>query len=109
MGRNSRAAFTNRALIQHKQKAGRGGSRLGLRTRSALAPFGMFAGYIDQQTIISDQPVLVVDGEAVLSSFSRVHEAETFLQQSKSDTALIFRHNGHNWDICPAECPSNRP
>jgi hypothetical protein len=63
----------------------------------------MFAGYIDQQTIISDQPVLVLDGEAVLSSFSQVQEAECFLKQAKSDTALIFRHNGHNWDICRAE------
>jgi len=69
----------------------------------------MFAGYIDQQTIISDQPVLVVDGEAVLSSFSRLHEAETYLKQANSDTALIFRHNGHNWDICPAERPNGRP
>jgi len=69
----------------------------------------MFAGYIDQQTIISDQPVLVVDGEAVLSSFSRVHEAETFLKRANSDTALIFRHNGHNWDVCPADRPSSQP
>ena len=69
----------------------------------------MFAGNIDQQTIISDQPVLVVDGEAVLSSFSRLHEAETYLKQTNSDTALIFRHNGHNWDICPAERPIGQP
>jgi hypothetical protein len=63
----------------------------------------MFAGYIDQQTIISDQPVLVVDGEAILSSFSRVQEAESFLKQAPSDTALIFRHNGQNWDMCREE------
>ena len=69
----------------------------------------MFAGYIDRQTIISDQPVLVVDGEAVLSSFSKVHEAETFLKHAKSDTAVIFRHNGHNWDVCAAECAGSRP
>ncbi len=69
----------------------------------------MFAGYIDQQTIISDQPVLVVDGETVLSSFSRLHEAETFVQESRSNTALIFRHNGYKWDVCPAERPSRQP
>ena len=65
----------------------------------------MFAGYIDQQTIISDQPVLVVDGEAVLSSFSQMQDAERYLKQAGSDTALIFRHNGHNWDMCRAEPP----
>jgi hypothetical protein len=61
---------------------------------------GMFAGNIQEQTVISDQPVLVVDGEAILSSFSRLHDAELFLKHAKSDTALIFRHNGHNWDVC---------
>jgi hypothetical protein len=66
----------------------------------------MFAGNIDQQTVISDQPVLVVDGEAVLSSFSRLYDAELFLKHAKSDTALIFRHNGHNWDVCRDEAPS---
>jgi hypothetical protein len=63
----------------------------------------MFAGNIHQQTVISDQPVLVVDGDAVLSSFSRLYDAEKFLKHAKSDTALIFRHNGHNWDICGEE------
>jgi hypothetical protein len=60
----------------------------------------MFAGNIEQQTVISDQPVLVVDGEVVLNSFSRLQEAELFLKHAQSDTALIFRHNGYNWDVC---------
>jgi hypothetical protein len=63
----------------------------------------MFAGIINQQTVIADRPLLVVDGEAILSSFSELREAARFLKDVKSDTALIFRHNGSNWDICPAE------
>jgi len=63
----------------------------------------MFAGIINQQTVISDRPVLVVDGEAVLSSFSEMREAARFIEDVRSDTALIFRHNGSNWDICPKE------
>ncbi len=60
----------------------------------------MFAGNINTQTVIADQPVVVVDGENILSSFSGVKEATQFLKIVKSDTALIFRHNGSNWDIC---------
>jgi hypothetical protein len=64
----------------------------------------MFAGNLDQQTIISDQPVLVVDGEAILNSFSRVEDATDFITRTKSATAIILRHNGLNWDICsPAQ------
>ena len=59
----------------------------------------MFAGHIDRQTIISDQPVLVLDGEAVLSSFADVEDATDFIVRSKSDTAIILRHNGLNWDV----------
>ena len=60
----------------------------------------MFAGNIKEQTVIADQPVLVVDGESVLNAFDRVNEAVVFLRRAKSDTALIFRHNGSNWDVC---------
>ena len=60
----------------------------------------MFAGNIKAQTVIADQPVVVVDGENILSSFSGVKEATQFLKIVKSDTAMIFRHNGSNWDIC---------
>jgi hypothetical protein len=59
----------------------------------------MFAGTIENQTIIADQPVLVVDGEAVLNSFSRIQEARIYLRKANSDTAIIFRHNGLNWDV----------
>jgi hypothetical protein len=69
----------------------------------------MFAGYIKQQTIISDQPVVVVDGKDILSSFSGVKEATQFLRRVNSDTALIFKHNGSNWDMCPAEPPDPNP
>jgi hypothetical protein len=59
----------------------------------------MFAGTIDNQTIIADQPVLVVDGESVLNSFARIQEAKIYLRKANSDTAMIFRHNGLNWDV----------
>lgn len=58
----------------------------------------MFAGNIKEQTVIADQPVLVVDGDAVLNSFDRLNEARSYLKRAKSDTAIIFRHNGLNWD-----------
>lgn len=61
----------------------------------------MFAGNVHEQTIIADQPVLVVDGEAILNSFARVEDATEFLVRTQSDTALILRHNGLNWDILP--------
>lgn len=61
----------------------------------------MFAGYLDETTIISDQPVLVVDGKSVVNSFARIDEATDFVARIRSDTAVILRHNGLNWDICP--------
>jgi hypothetical protein len=61
----------------------------------------MFAGNVHQQTIIADQPVLVLDRGAVLNSFARVEEATDFLLRNKNDTAFILRHNGLNWDIVP--------
>ncbi len=66
----------------------------------------MFAGHLDHQTIISDQPVLVLDGEAILNSFSRLEDATDFLIRTKNDTAVILRHNGRNWDVCRSSPPS---
>jgi hypothetical protein len=66
-----------------------------------LHPRSMFAGNVHQQTIIADQPVLVLDRGAVLNSFARVEEATDFLLRNKNDTAFILRHNGLNWDIVP--------
>jgi hypothetical protein len=63
----------------------------------------MFAGNINHQTVISDQPVVVVDGENILCSFSGVKEATQFLKRVRSSSALIFRHNGSNWDVCAFE------
>jgi hypothetical protein len=60
----------------------------------------MFAGNINEQTVIADQPVLVVDGDAVVNGFDRLQEARVFLKNARSDTAVIFRHNGLNWDVC---------
>jgi hypothetical protein len=71
-----------------------------------VAAFGgwhMFAGNIKEQTVIADQPVLVVDGDAILNGFDRVQQARVYLKKAKSDTAMIFRHNGLNWDVCGKE------
>jgi hypothetical protein len=65
----------------------------------------MFAGNVQQQTIIADQPVLVVDGKAILNSFARVEDATDFLARTQSDTALILRHNGLNWDVVTLPSP----
>jgi hypothetical protein len=62
----------------------------------------MFAGNVAQETIISDQPVLVVDGGAIVNSFARVQEATDFLTKTRNETARILRHNGSNWDILPS-------
>jgi len=66
----------------------------------------MFTGNINTQTVIADQPVVVVDGQNILSSFSGVKEATQFLKIVKSETAVIFRHNGSNWAVCRPD--SNR-
>lgn len=65
----------------------------------------MFAGNINEQTVIADQPVLVVDGDAVVNGFDRLQEARVYLKNVRSDTAVIFRHNGLNWDVCRDEAP----
>jgi hypothetical protein len=70
----------------------------------------MFAGNVQQTTLIADQPVVVIDGQAVLNSFARVEEATRFLARNRSDTAVIVRHNGRNWDILPrAACVDTCP
>lgn len=66
----------------------------------------MYAGSIDHQTIISDQPILVVDGESIVSSFSRVEDATEFLVRTQNDTAMILRHNGMRWDNLGARAAS---
>lgn len=65
----------------------------------------MFAGRLEHQTIISDQPVLVLDREAVVNSFSRVEDATEFVDRSGSDTAVILRHNGLSWDVMQRRAP----
>ena len=59
----------------------------------------MFVGNVQQHTIIADQPVLVVEGSSILSTFSNVQDAADFLARTRNETAFILRHNGSNWDI----------
>lgn len=69
----------------------------------------MFAGNVQQQTIIADQPVLVIDGEAILNCFAEVEDATDFLVRTRSNTAFILKHNGRNWDIVVPATSTNAP
>jgi hypothetical protein len=67
-------------------------------------PARMFAGRIGQKVVMSDRPILAIDGEQVLSAFDDLDSATGFLLRIGSDTTTIFRHNGQDWaEIQPAE------
>jgi len=58
----------------------------------------MFAGRIGEKVVVSDRPILAVDGEQILFAFDNVEDATGFLLKEATDTATIFRHNGRDWD-----------
>jgi len=58
----------------------------------------MFAGRIGENVVVSDHPVLAVDGGQILLAFDNIDEATSFLLKEASDTTTIFRHNGRDWD-----------
>ena len=68
------------------------------RTKCAVMPKAMFAGRIGETVVMSNHPVLAVDGEEILFAFDNVDEATGFLLREGSDTTTIFRHNGRDWD-----------
>ena len=57
----------------------------------------MFTGRIGERIIMSDRPIVAVDGEQILFAFDNEEDATGFLLRSGSDTTTIFRHNGLNW------------
>ena len=57
----------------------------------------MFAGRIGEKVVMSDHPVLAVDGEEILFAFDNLAEATGFLLKQATDTTTIFRHNGRDW------------
>ena len=58
----------------------------------------MFAGRIGENVVMSDHPVLAVEGEQILLAFDNIDEAMSFLRKEAIDTTTIFRHNGRDWD-----------
>ena len=62
------------------------------------SPSSMFAGRIGENVVVSDHPVLAVDGEQILFAFNDIDEATSFLLREATDTTTIFRHNGRDWD-----------
>ena len=75
------------------------------RTKCAVMPKAMFAGRIGETVVMSNHPVLAVDGEEILFAFDNVDEATGFLLREGSDTTTIFRHNGRDWDEVEKPCP----
>ena len=67
----------------------------------------MFAGRIGEKVVMSDHPVLAVDGGQILFAFDNVDEATGFLLKEGSDTTSIFRHNGRDWDKLQVPCPGH--
>jgi len=57
----------------------------------------MFSGRIGERIIMSDRPIVAVDGEQILFAFDNVEDATGFLLRSGTDTTAIFRHNGLEW------------
>jgi len=58
----------------------------------------MFAGRIGDKIVMSDHPILAVDGEQILFAFANVDDATRFLRKEGNHNTTIFRHNGKDWD-----------
>ena len=65
---------------------------------SAGAMPGMFSGRIGEKVVMSDHPVLAVDGEQIQFALDNLADATGFLLKEATDTTTIFRHNGRDWD-----------
>src|SRR2546428_7609466 len=57
----------------------------------------MFAGRFGQQVIRAPHPLIVVEGEKVLGSFSTLEAAEKFIARRRRPSALVLRHTGQKW------------
>src|SRR5213594_2267243 len=57
----------------------------------------MFAGRFGQHVIRAPHPLIVVEGEKVLGSFSTLEAAEKFIAGQRRPSALVLRHAGQKW------------
>ena len=57
----------------------------------------MFTAKFGQQLIQAAHPLIVVQDENVLGSFSTLEDAEEFIARHCSYSALALRHNGEKW------------
>ena len=57
----------------------------------------MFAGRFGQQVIRAPHPLIVVEGQKVLGSFSTLEAAEKFIAGQRRPSALVLRHAGQKW------------
>ena len=57
----------------------------------------MFAGRFGQHVVRAPHPLIVVEGERVLGSFSTLEAAEKFIAGQRRPSALVLRHAGQKW------------
>ena len=57
----------------------------------------MFAGQFGQHVIRAPHPLIVVEGETVLGSFSTLEAAEKFIAGQRRRSALVLIHTGQKW------------
>ena len=57
----------------------------------------MFAGHFGQHVIRAPHPLIVVEGEKVLRSFSTLEAAEKFIAGQRRPSALVLVHTGQKW------------
>jgi hypothetical protein len=57
----------------------------------------MFAGEFGQHVVRAPHPLIVVEGEKVLGSFSTLEAAEEFIAGRRRPSALVLRHTGQKW------------
>jgi len=57
----------------------------------------MFAGHFGQHVIRAPHPLIVVEGETVLGSFTTLEAAEKFIAGQRRRSALVLIHTGQKW------------
>jgi len=57
----------------------------------------MFSGLLEQQIIYSSHPFIVVEGDNVCGAFAVLRDAEGFITNKASYTAVIYTHRGSKW------------
>jgi hypothetical protein len=57
----------------------------------------MFSGLLEQQIIYSSHPFIVVEGDNVCGAFAVLRDAEGFITNKASYSAVIYTHRGPIW------------